>query len=552
MRAKLTRLGERLREVQPVTWVAVLALACVVIGWQCASGAFGAELGGHPDEASHFISGLMVRDYVAAGLPRAPMEYAVDYYLHYPKVALGHWPPLFYVLQAAWMLAFPATRVAVLLLMAVVTTALAVRIYLCARDDCGEVIAAAMGLLFVCLPKVQRLTSVVMSDMLLALLCFTAALAYGRFLEKPGWRPAAGFGLWAVLALMTHPRGVALALLPGLAVLIGRRLDLLRRAVFWFPVVPVVVFCGPWYATWGKSQGVGLRNTAFVPGSQGESVEALTQLAGYFGWGLGALVVVGLVAKVVRPLWRGGVPGRWAALAALALSVLAFNAVVKVGLEARYLLSAVPALLVLAGAGVKSVAEVLAARGLRRAWAVPGVLLAAGSLFAAEKFQLVRKPSHGYPALVRELLARPEFRNSVMLVSAHASSEGAFIAEVALEEQRPGHFVLRASKALASSTWKGTSYQTLYAGPEEVAAYLESVPVGIVALDTRPGLARPPHYGQLREALSRHPERWERLGLQGEKASGLALYNRVGHQAKPPGVIRLDMRRKIGRIPENR
>jgi hypothetical protein len=298
---------------------------------------------------------------------------------------------------------------------------------------------------------------------------------------------------------------------------------------------------------------VGVKNVVFTPvGQQWGAVKALATLGGYFGWGLGALVVVGLVAKVVGPLWRARVPGRWAALAALALSVLALNAAVNFELEGRYLLSAVPALLVLAGAGVKSVAEVLAAKGLRRAWAVPGVLLAAGSLFAAEKSQLVRKPSRGYPGLVRELLARPEFRDSVMLISASPAWEGAFITEVALREQRPGHFVLRASKALAHSTWKGTLYRASYAGPDEVAAYLESVPVGIVALSTRPGPAPPLHDRQLREALSRHPEHWERLGLQGEKASGLALYRLVGSKTTPAGIIRLDMRWRLGRFLERR
>ncbi len=545
-------LGERLREVKPVTWLVTLALAGVVIGWQCASGAFRTELGAYPDEAAHFLTGLMIRDYVAAGFPRPPMEYAEDYYLHYPKVALGHWPPFFYMAQAAWMLVFPVSRVAVLLLIALVTLAVAVRIYLCTRDDCGETIGAAMALLFVCLPQVQWLTSMVMSEMAVVLLCFSAALAYGRFLERPGWRLAAEFSVWAVLALMTHPRGLVLALLPGLAVLIGRRLDLLRRATFWFPVVPVLVICGPWYAAYRRTQGVGWKSAAFTSASQGAAVEALELLAGYFGWGLGALVVVGLVVKVVRPLWGGGAPGRWAALAALVVSVWALNAVVKVGLEPRYLLSAVPALLVLAGAGVKSVAETLVARGLRRAWAVPGVLLAAGALFAGEKFRLMSKPSRGYPELVRELLARREFRHSVMLVSTEPSWEGAFIAEVALEERRPGHIVLRASKALASSTWKGASYKALFAGPEEVAAYLESIPVGIVALDTNPRRAPPLHEYQLREVMSRHPERWERLGLRGEKSSGLALYHLVGHQSRPAGTIRLDMRRKLGRFLELR
>ena len=52
------------------------------------------------------MTGLMVRDYIAAGFPDSPFRFAENYYLHYPKVAIGHWPPVFYSIQAAWMLIF--------------------------------------------------------------------------------------------------------------------------------------------------------------------------------------------------------------------------------------------------------------------------------------------------------------------------------------------------------------------------------------------------------------------------------------------------------------
>ena len=33
------------------------------------TGAYHAEFGSHPDEAAHYVTGLMVRDYLASGLP---------------------------------------------------------------------------------------------------------------------------------------------------------------------------------------------------------------------------------------------------------------------------------------------------------------------------------------------------------------------------------------------------------------------------------------------------------------------------------------------------
>src|SRR5215211_7034866 len=78
--------------------IALLLLA-LVIGLQMRAGANHAEFGGHPDEAAHYVTGLMLRDYVASGLPGNPMAYAKTYYDHYPKVAIGNWPPGFYAIQ---------------------------------------------------------------------------------------------------------------------------------------------------------------------------------------------------------------------------------------------------------------------------------------------------------------------------------------------------------------------------------------------------------------------------------------------------------------------
>ena len=88
---------------------AVASLSCVLL-LQWTEGAYQAEFGGHPDEAAHYVTGLMIHDYVAAGLPGNPMTFALEYYDHYPKVALGNWPPLFYVLQAGWTLLFTPDR----------------------------------------------------------------------------------------------------------------------------------------------------------------------------------------------------------------------------------------------------------------------------------------------------------------------------------------------------------------------------------------------------------------------------------------------------------
>src|SRR5687768_1549891 len=71
----------------------------IALTLQRVCGAYHGEFNGYPDEPAHYVTGLLIRDYIAQGLPQPPMAFAKNYYLHYPKVALGHWPPLFYMAE---------------------------------------------------------------------------------------------------------------------------------------------------------------------------------------------------------------------------------------------------------------------------------------------------------------------------------------------------------------------------------------------------------------------------------------------------------------------
>ena len=91
-------------------------LMTLLLQWR--ANAFQAEWSEDPDEPAHYVTGLMVRDYIAGGLRGSPMAFAQNYYAHYPKVAIGHWPPVFYLMQAGWMLLFGISRASLLGLMA--------------------------------------------------------------------------------------------------------------------------------------------------------------------------------------------------------------------------------------------------------------------------------------------------------------------------------------------------------------------------------------------------------------------------------------------------
>src|SRR5882672_8564885 len=132
---------------------------CCSAALQWVAGAFRSGFGANPDEPAHYLTGLMVRDYVAQFFPGPPIAFAQNYYLHYPAVAFGHWPPMFYVLQAFWTLAAPVSHSSLLVLMAALTAATAAVLDHLAQE--GGLVA---GVLFVALPITQVYTSAIMAE----------------------------------------------------------------------------------------------------------------------------------------------------------------------------------------------------------------------------------------------------------------------------------------------------------------------------------------------------------------------------------------------------
>ena len=95
MRADRQRAGEA---AAAIALLLGFTLICLAIQWRV--GAWQADLGTNGDEAAHFVSAMLVFDYLRHGLPGSPMRFARAYYQHWPRVAIGHWPPLFYPFQA--------------------------------------------------------------------------------------------------------------------------------------------------------------------------------------------------------------------------------------------------------------------------------------------------------------------------------------------------------------------------------------------------------------------------------------------------------------------
>ncbi len=470
------------------------------------AGCYQAEFGDHPDEPSHYITGLMVRDYLVSGLSKLPMEFAEDYYLHYPKVAIGYWPPFFYAIQGVWGVVFSGDRWAVMLLMAFLTALIAWSFYLAGRRLFGPWLAACGGLVLLGMPTVFHHGQRVMAENLIALLIFLATIAYGRYLDSEGWRASALFGLIALAAVLTKGTGIVLALAPPLAILISRRWRLLLSPVFWLPAVIVLVGAAPWYLLApgaDNERTVRVGGMGNAPANRWVAAYAVYRLLGPV---LAGLAAIGLAERVARLVRRQPVEGVWiAALAVVGAFLLIPSVIPVIAADPRYFIGFAVVLTLTALQGT----AVLVSRAppWSRVPLAAGLFLAVAASFAGSHRA---KMTFGYGEVAEQLLARDDLRRSVFLVASDSRGEGVFTAEVAMRERRPGHVVLRASKALASQSWSGYRVRLITKTPEEAMKRLESVPVEVLVLDNRP---RGPYAFEdlLRDMLKQYPDRWERI-----------------------------------------
>ena len=196
------------------------------------------QFGPFIDEPSHYVTALMIRDYAVQGLHGSPIRFAKEYYLHYPKVAFGSWPPLFHFLLAGWLMLFPATRHSAILYMDVLTALLVLVCTWLARRKLPLLAALAIGAAVWMSPVVQNLNRIVQADLQYGLLSIVCVLVFCAYLARPGALRAACFGVALLAAMMTKNNALFLAISLPVVVLLSGAWGVLRRWDIWLAAIP--------------------------------------------------------------------------------------------------------------------------------------------------------------------------------------------------------------------------------------------------------------------------------------------------------------------------
>ncbi len=513
----------------------LFALAVIL---QILNGAFSSEFNAYPDEPAHYVTSLMVREYITGPHPLSPLKFAEQYYQHYPKVAFGHWPPVFYVVQAVWMLLFSASRASVRLEIAFTTAILAFSLWREARRWFGNTSAILAAALLVCVPLVQNSTDEEMAETLLVVFCFWSTIYFSRYLESGAQSDSVWFGIHFSLAVLTKGSGWLLVLVPPVALVLTRKYRYLLRSSFWYGVVLIAILCLPWQVLtlhsaargWSGGSEASIQYTATALG------QFLVLLTSILGPVLSAVAALGIFVYVIVPMFSRPIPAVPAVMFGLIVSDWIFHSLVPAGVEDRKMIIAVPAMIYFLFAGGIWLADQIPLGVQMARWRRGIIAVLAAIAFATTAFTIPRASHLGYAEAARFIVSNPSLHNASLIVSSGSIGEGLLISEIAMCQPRPHDTILRATKQLAHVDWGGTHYRSFYNTPVELLRYLHDAHIAGIVLDDYPDQSTFPHQQLVERTIKENPGDFQLLGAFPGRAS-----NRPG-QVKVYRVLSNDAR----------
>ncbi|MBL1264980.1 GtrA family protein [Methylomicrobium sp. RS1] len=478
-----------LRRLKLITWKAwffdvtiyMTALAVLAIAMNSLH-ALDSGLSGS-DEGSHFLNSFLIWSYLTEALGQNPLSYAQDFYVHYPKISIGHWPPLYYAFLSLFFFVLPHAPWPFLIINLMVGAFPALLVARVVRQVLGLPWAILAALTYVMSPIVLNNTVRLMLDQALAGLCFLAALIWNAYAKAPNLRLGIAYALAAAAAILVKGNGWVLGLFPLLHIALTGGWSLLKDWRTYLSGIIGLIIVGGWTLITYKISSDGFN---YAWGVEYFMLAASTFLSALYAnlgfWGLIA-VILGIV-KTFFSQKDNEIKEIGIVCCSLVMVTLLFHSIVPVDLDQRYMSSAVPPLVILMVIGVWIIMQQL--RSITtQSWIVFPIALALFSIPGGEFLnnRPMRFDMH-MDLIANEITKHPGGR--VIVIDGNAGAEGALAAEVALKDSYHKNFVVRSSQLLAKSDFMGHRYALKVDNPEAVLRLLDSISCSAIVIADGP------------------------------------------------------------------
>lgn len=450
------------------------------------------------DESAYFVSSLMITDYFAHHLFSNPLTFAKEYYEHFPRVAIGHYPPMFEAVQAILFLVFGPRGTTAVASQAVIG-GLCAGLPAAVVSPLGIVLGLATGLAVLMAATVLFLVSTVMADNFLAVLVTLSALGWARFYRQRTWSSALLFAVLAAASILTKGTGFGLALMPIIYLCLKRDLGFLVDKKAIFAAVLVAIIAIPWYvATYHLARGTFVYSWGW----------SYTRLAMPFFLkalvdSLGIPIIAGYVLGIYFSVMSDSreEPVDIDVFVATSLAMLIIPMIAPADLQERYLIPVLPSAAIVAASGLHRLIGRLPLASAKRSLVIPALCSAVillSSVGVTQKPHL--EPYHS--GRIASYILDAKEPNPLVLVSGSTSLEGAVIATFAERDRTWSHYVVRGTAVLASGNFSGTTYAERFDTPAAMAKWIKDNQIGWVILQEPEGSGAFPHTRTLEAALA--------------------------------------------------
>jgi 4-amino-4-deoxy-L-arabinose transferase-like glycosyltransferase len=392
------------------------------------------------DAPRHALNGIFVRDFVAAHPWHDPTGWAQSYYLKYPALSVLFYPPLFYVVEAAFYAAFGFSHFVAQLTVAAFYALLGLATYRLARLWLSRYVSLGVALMLMGAPTMAFWGRQVMLDIPADALMSLGAYFVLRFIKDDRGRDLAlGVGL-TLAAIYTKYNVAFIVPVLGLALLAARGSAVLKDRRIWLACALAALALIP--AAW-LNLHYGAANIQSASDLAGElprdSLAAWlfypAALPEMLSW---PVLVLALVGSALVARERGGALRGWPLVLLLTWIAVGYLAFSAISLRApRHVLPVLTPLVILAGYALQRLAP---ARWAGLAACAFGVATLGMTLYT-DPVPVIT----GHKAIA-DAVADMAPPNAVVLFSGYR--DGNFIFAIRARQDRPDISVLRADKLL--------------------------------------------------------------------------------------------------------
>jgi dolichyl-phosphate-mannose-protein mannosyltransferase len=535
----LTRHRNRILLDSLIAWI---AFSVVIIFLMIHTGAFHTEFVDAPDEAGHFINGLFVHDYFTHSKGIHPLEFAQQYYGFYPKIAIGHWPPAFYFIQAVWYGIFGIGSIQAMSLQALIFILSIWLLFLCTRVTVGGLTAFIICLIVILSPIVQYSVTKFLADGIVGLLMFATLIQLSFYLSTRRSDHLIYFIIFALISSLTKVNALSFIFIIPIAVIISGHIAWFRSKTPWIIGFILALVILLWYIPTSRMMTDGMvsdslsfhRMLSDLKSYLWATIISIGPLASLFCIiGIFSTARIKRQTKILSRVSLGYVIG-W----------LLFHVIVPTGGTHRFIVSFLIPICILVCEGIRWTTNKYSNHFIFK---TEVLALACLICFLLTSFTPPTFTSRGYSEAL-DLIPKKKNQQVILIVS-DSSGEGALVVRSRLEYPLWHTVNLRASKVLSESDWLGDNYKTLFNEVSALRNFLEKTTVDYVILDSFGDYIS--HYDQIDQLVQSDPKSFlligEQLIIRKNKCGKLRIYETRFSKADRNVTIRFNA--SSGRIP---